>query len=238
MTCLTSVAMTTFPASSASDGLVRRVAANLDDLRRRILAAGRALEEVRIVAVTKTFGAEFVRAAAAVGLDTVGENYVDELCEKRAATGELALRWHYLGALQTNKIARVVDAADLLCGVSRVRELDKIASSRAGMAIYVQVDYTGASARNGAPPAQVGALVARGRDLGLDVQGLMTVAPLEPGAAREAFLATARLADELGLVERSMGMTDDLEIALACGTSEVRIGRALFGARSPGTGRP
>ena len=180
---------------------------------------------------TKTFTPSFVRAAAAVGLTTIGENYVDELEEKRRATADLALRWHYLGALQSNKIARVVAVSDLVCGVSRVKELERISAHASGAAIYVEVDHTGEAQRNGAAPRDVAALVGRGRELGLDVRGLMTVAPPDRDAARRAFVATAALADDLGLVERSMGMSDDLEIALECGSSEIRLGRALFGPR-------
>jgi hypothetical protein len=224
--------MTTCPASSVSDELVRRVAQNLADVRTRISSSGRALEGVRIVGVTKTFGVEMVRAARAVGLDDVGENYVDELSEKRAATSDVALIWHYLGALQTNKIARVTRAADVLCGVSRMKEIDRIAQERSGMSVYVQVDYTGAAGRNGAAPGDVADLVGHGRLLGLDVRGLMTVAPVDPEMARRAFLATNELASDLDLVERSMGMTDDLEVACECGSTEVRVGRALFGPRA------
>ncbi|HUX03618.1 MAG TPA: YggS family pyridoxal phosphate enzyme [Acidimicrobiales bacterium] len=223
--------MTTFPASSAEDELAERVAANLAQLRERILEAGRTLESVRIVGVTKTFAPEVVRVAAAAGLSTFGENYVDELEVKRSATSDLDVRWHFLGALQTNKIARIVRAADVVCGVARVRELEKIALLEATPVLYVQVDFTGSAQRNGARVDEVAPLVRRGHELGLEVRGLMTIAPPEPEPARRAFLATSALADELGLVERSMGMSDDLEIALECGTTEVRVGRALFGQR-------
>ena len=223
--------MTTSPASFASDELVQRVAANLAEARRRVTATGRVLESVRLVAVTKTFPSSVVRAAAAVGLNTVGENYVGELEEKSRATQDLALRWHYLGALQTNKIVRIVAASDVVCGVSRQKELERIAAHRPGMAIYVEVDHTGETQRNGAAPREVEALVRRGRELELDVRGLMTVAPTDPGAARRAFAATTALADDLGLLERSMGMSDDLEAALECGSTEIRLGRALFGPR-------
>jgi hypothetical protein len=232
MTSSTSVAMTTYPASFASDDLVRRVAANLAEVRARIISSGRALESVRIVAVTKTFGPEFVRAASEVGLRTVGENYVDELSEKKAATTTLGLAWFYLGALQSNKIRRLVSIADVLCAVSRVKEIERIARERSGMAIYVQVDCTGAPARNGAPPGEVAELVEHGRARGLDVRGLMTVAPQEVRGAREAFHITDQLANELNVVERSMGMSDDLELACELGTTEVRVGRALFGPRT------
>lgn len=223
--------MTTFPASSASHELVQRVATNLGVIHDRIASTGRDVSSVRIVAVTKTFGADAVRAAHEVGLRAVGENYVDELSEKRAATADLAMTWHFLGTLQSNKIGQVLRWADLLCGVSREKELEKIGRLRPGMAIYVQVDYTDAQGRNGADESTAARLVARARALELDVRGLMTVPA--PGAenSRSAFKAMVALADDLGLKERSMGMSDDLELACELGSSEIRIGRALFGPR-------
>jgi hypothetical protein len=227
--------MTTSQASSASHELVHRVVANLAVAKARIASTGRDPERIRVVGVTKTFGADVVRAASAAGITCVGENYLDELVAKHSATGDLALTWHYLGSLQTNKIARLCEHADLLCGVSRLKEIEKIAHVRPGMAIYVQVDFTGAAQRNGAGESEVEGIVQRARELGLDVRGLMTVAPEDPDGARAAFKATAALADELGLKERSMGMSDDLEIACEQGTSEVRLGRALFGPRMAAT---
>jgi uncharacterized pyridoxal phosphate-containing UPF0001 family protein len=223
--------MTTSPAFSVSRELVERVAANLADVRRRITSTGRELDSVRIVAVTKTFGVDVVHAAAEVGLTTVAENYVDEMESKRGSTRDLALRWHYLGSLQSNKIARAAKNADVLCGVSRSKELDRIARERPGMSIYVQVDFTDWAQRNGVAVSDAAELVERGRQLGLDVRGLMTVAAPERDAARRAFLATDELCRDLDLVERSMGMSDDLEVACECATSEVRVGRALFGPR-------
>jgi uncharacterized pyridoxal phosphate-containing UPF0001 family protein len=190
---------------------------------------------VRVVAVTKTFPAPVVAAAYAAGLRVVGENYASELIAKRAATRGLDLTWHFLGALQSNKIARIAAAADVLCSVSRVRELERLAAVKPGARLYVEVDFTDLPTRRSAAPDEVAGLVARGRALGLDVAGLMTVAPPDLVGARAAFNATAALADELGLAERSMGMSDDLELALACGSTEIRVGRALFGPRgAPG----
>ena len=223
--------MTTSPAFSGNSDLVKRITANLAEIRKRISSTGRDPDGIRIVAVTKMFDAHVVRAASLVGLRFVGENYLDELTLKREVTSDLALTWHYLGALQTNKIVKLCANADLLCGVSRLKEVEKIARAKEGMAIYVQVDFTGAAGRNGAEPGEVGAIVDRARDEGLDVRGLMTVAPNDREATRRAFAAASLLADDLGLVERSMGMSDDLEIACEQGTSEVRLGRALFGPR-------
>ncbi|MGH9020829.1 MAG: alanine racemase, partial [Acidimicrobiales bacterium] len=113
-----------------------------DALVERIAAAGRDPASVTIVAVTKGFGADAVRAALDAGLTTLGENYVDELEAKRAATRDVAATWHFLGALQTNKIARALAAADVLCALSRAREAERVAALRPGARVYVEVDYT------------------------------------------------------------------------------------------------
>jgi uncharacterized pyridoxal phosphate-containing UPF0001 family protein len=223
--------MTTFPASSAND-LVQRVADNLAAVRARIASTGRDLASVRIVAVTKTFGVDAVHAAVSNGLTNLGENYVDELCQKRTQSDDATITWYYLGAVQSNKVRRVVECADVICGVSRLKELERVATYAPSRRLYVQVDYTGSPERNGAAEGDVPILVERGRALDLDVRGLMTVAPNDPEGARRAFRSLGALADDLGLAERSMGMSDDLEVACEYGTSEVRIGRALFGARA------
>lgn len=228
MTSLTSVAMTTFPASSA-DQLLERVGANLDAVRQRIAATGRDPRGVRIVAVTKSFGVEEVLAASALGLCHFGENYVDELCAKRGAAPEGT--WHFLGALQTNKIARVLACADVLSGVAREKELTRLAGLSCARVVDIQVDFTGRAERNGVPPEEVFPLVTRARELNVNVRGLMVVAPVGVDEAREAFVRTVALADSLGLAERSMGMSEDLEIACEAGSTEVRLGRALFGPR-------
>ncbi len=225
------MAMKTSPASSASNDFTERVRENLEEIQSRIVATGRDPNEIRIVAVTKSFGEEAVHAARASGIHHVGENYVDELELKRKALDSEPLTWHYLGALQTNKINRIVEFADLVCGVARVKEIEKIARSARAVPIYLQVDFTSSPQRNGATPDELPELVARARDCGLEVRGLMTVAPADPDGARTAFELTRRLTDELALAECSMGMTDDLEIACNWGTTELRVGRGLFGPR-------
>ena len=218
--------------------MTERVARNLATLRERIATAGSDPSRVRVVAVTKTFGPEAVRCAAFVGIGAVGENYLVELEAKRHDLGDVEVTWHYLGALQSKKIARVAAAADVICSVSRVKEVERLAGVGATARLYVQVDYTTREARNGAPPGEVAGLVGLARERGLRVVGLMTVAPLDPTGAQLAFRETARLADELDLEVRSMGMSDDLELACRWGTNEVRVGRALFGPRAPQTNPP
>jgi PLP dependent protein len=221
--------MTISPASSASE-LLERVGANLEGVRSRITSSGRDLASVRIVAVTKTFGVDEVQAAWQLGLRHFGENYVDELCAKRNAAPEAT--WHFLGALQTNKIARASNCAQVLSAVARERELERLASLGCANSLDVQVDFTGRAERNGVAPGDVAKLVSRARELNLNVRGLMVVAPTDLVAAERAFASTAALADELGLTERSMGMSEDLELACSLGSTEVRLGRALFGPRT------
>ena len=197
---------------------------------------------MRVIGVTKGFGPEEVRAACRAGLRDLGENYAAELVAKAAAPrrddaggddGDDAVVWHFLGAVQRNKVAQLAPLVGLWQSVARESEGERIARFAPGARVLVQVETTGLPGRNGCRPAAAGELVGRLRDLGLDVQGLMTVAAPGEGAATQSFEALARLADHLGLEERSMGMSDDLEAAVAAGTTMVRIGRALFGERPP-----
>jgi uncharacterized pyridoxal phosphate-containing UPF0001 family protein len=207
-------------------------------VRERIAAAGADPATVAVLAVTKGFGVDAVRAALAAGLPAVGENYAAELAEKFAALGGGGARWHYLGAVQRNKVPRLAPLVDCWQGVARVEEGAAIARHRPGASVLVQVATSEAAGRNGAAPALVPALVAALWDLGLSVDGLMAVAPPGPKAARAAFARVRRLADDLSLSERSMGMSEDLEAAVAEGSTMVRIGRALFGPRPAGPAPP
>ncbi len=195
------------------------------------------------MAVTKGFGPDAVLAALAEGLDHVGENYAQELLAKAselsgAPEGEPTVRWQFLGAIQRNKVKALAPFVDCWQSVARPQEGTAIAARRPGAAVMVEVDVTGAPGRNGCPPAEVGALVASLLADGLSVRGLMVVAPVDPTAAVSAFRTVRALADDLGLAERSMGMTDDLEAAVREGSTMVRVGRALFGDRPPKPARP
>ncbi len=136
--------------------------------------------------------------------------------------------------MQRNKVPELAPLVGLWQSVARIVEGERIARFAPGAAVRVQVDSTGLPGRNGCPPDQVAGVVDGLRALDLHVVGLMTVAAPGPAeAARGSFEAVARLADDLGLEERSMGMSDDLEAAVDAGTTMVRIGRALFGERPP-----
>jgi hypothetical protein len=204
-------------------------------VRVRIADAGGDPSSVRVVAVTKGFGADAVRAARAVGLDDLGENYAGELEAK--APGPEGTCWHFLGAVQRNKVKALAPLVGVWQGVARVAEGERIAARAPGARVLVQVDTTGRAGRNGCPPADVSSLVRDLSSLDLTVAGLMTVAPQgDPALVAAAFAEVARLADQAGLPERSMGMSDDLEAAVAAGSTMVRIGRGLFGPRPGGLG--
>jgi len=226
-------AMTTFQTSSSSDGFEALVASNLEHVRRRIEACGRDVDSVSIVAVTKTFSGDAIRAAGACGITSVGENYVNELVAKHEELEGMAMAWQFLGHVQTNKIPKILKHADVVAGVSRVVELEAFAQREAKNSLYLQVDYTNSAGRNGAAPEFIPELASTGRSLGLRVDGLMTVAPIDPREVRSAFASLVTLADRLHIPVRSMGMSGDFEDACRSGATEIRLGQALFGARNP-----
>ena len=217
----------------AFPGFVERLAA----LRDRIEAAAPDPSAVTLMAVTKGFGPEAVRAALSAGLTVVGENYADELVAKAAAVAGdpgPAPEWHFLGAVQRNKVARLAPVVACWQGLGRIEEGRAIARHHPGARVLVQVDVAGLPGRGGVPPAEVERLVAALRDEPLEVAGLMAVGvPGPPEGARPGFCEVRRLADTLSLPVRSMGMSDDLEVALSEGSTMVRLGRALFGDRPP-----
>jgi len=213
--------------------LIEEIAERLAGIRDRISAAGGDPERVRVLGVTKTFDADVARAAFAAGLNHLGENYAAELTMKAEALSEIAIDWHYLGAIQTNKVGKLAPFVTCFESVAREREVSTIATRAPGARVFIQVDLTGQPQRNGAHRDEVEALVTRARGLGLDVAGLMTVALPDPDHARRSFRQLKTLADDLGVSECSMGMTDDLEIAVQEGSTEIRVGRALFGLRPP-----
>ncbi len=214
------------------------VAVRLSEVRRRIASAGGGDRPIRIVAVTKGFGPDAVRAAMAAGVADVGENYADELVAKHAAVTPhddppSSSRWHFVGRVQRNKVKRLAPLVHLWQTVDRAAAGREIAHRAPGARVLVQLNVTGQAGRNGCVPADAPALVDELRAMELDVVGLMAVGPAGPPEhARAAYRDLAAMADRLELPERSMGMTDDLEVAVEEGTTMVRVGRALFGARS------
>ena len=209
------------------------ISRRLAGVRETISAASGDPAAVTVVAVTKGFGPDAVEAVRDAGLLDIGENYADELVAKAAAAGgEPEARWHFLGSVQRNKVARLAPVVWCWQGVSRLEEGQAIAKRRPGARVLVQVDIAGIPGRGGCDPEAVPDLVAALRQEDLEVAGLMAVGPPgPPEAARPGFHRVAGLADRLDLRIRSMGMTDDLEVALSEGSTMVRIGRGLFGDR-------
>jgi PLP dependent protein len=204
----------------------------LERVRARITAAGGDLERITLVAVTKGFDVEAVRAVRAAGVADLGENYAQELRTKSDALDDAGIRWHFVGRIQRNKVPLVAADVVLWHGVDRLAVGSAIARRAPGAEVLVQVDVTGEAQKGGCPPAEVPGLVEHLRAAGLDVRGLMAVGPAGPPEdARRGFRLVAALADDLGLGERSMGMSDDLEVAVEEGATMVRIGRALLGPR-------
>lgn len=210
------------------------VAANADRVRERIGAAGGDPQRVRLVAVTKGFDAVAARAASAAGLVDLGENYAQELTAKVAAlaSDHVEVRWHFLGRLQTNKVRQIASHVALWQSVDRPALVHEIAKRAPGASILIQINLSGQPQKGGCSDEDVPALVGLARDAGLALHGFMGVAPEGPPAlARPGFERLVALADAFDLPERSIGMSGDLEVAVACGATMVRVGRDLFGPR-------
>ncbi len=200
------------------------------DLRRRITDAGGG-PEISILAVTKTWGPDAIEAARAAGATSIGENYAQELVTKRDACAGLEV--HFVGQLQTNKVRMIAGIVDVYETVDRPKLAREIARRDPGARIYLQVNTTGEANKGGWPLDDLNTLVDEISGLDLNLEGLMTVGPTigGPEAARPGFRAVRAAADRLGLVHCSMGMTDDLVVAVEEGTTQVRVGTALFGRR-------
>ncbi len=213
------------------------VAARLADLRARIERAGGDPDAVRIVGVTKGFDVSAVHAAVGAGLVDLGESYAQEMVTKVDDPSAAEVRWHWVGRLQRNKVRQVAAHVSLWHSVDRIELGAEIARRAPGAAVLVQVNTSGEGTKGGCAPAETAGLVADLAAEGLAVRGLMTVALRGPEGAAECFRTLRTLADGLGLPERSMGMSDDLEAAVAEGATLVRVGTALFGDRAGGPGR-
>ena len=214
------------------------VAERLQAVRARIDAAakraGRDPKTIELVAVSKTRPVGDIREAMAAGQQAFGENYAQELRDKaRELSG---VKWHYIGPLQRNKVKYVVGTAVLIHAVESLdiaQEIDKRA--RTPQDILIEVNVAREPQKHGVAPDALPTLLAELRKLpNLRVRGLMTMAPLDdnPEASRPHFRALRELAQEQGLPELSMGMTQDLEVAVEEGATLVRVGTAIFGERN------
>ncbi|HVQ88954.1 MAG TPA: YggS family pyridoxal phosphate-dependent enzyme [Actinomycetes bacterium] len=229
-----------------SAGRSVELARNLQSVRGRIeraaAAASRTADDITLVVVTKTWPATDVRLLAELGVRDVGENRDQEAAPKAAATADLALNWHFIGQLQTNKVRSVVSYAGLVESVDRpklVGSLEREAQRvQRQIRCLVQVGLDAEPGRGGAAPSEVlplAGLVAESK--ALELSGIMAVAPLDEEPLR-AFERLAVIAEELrrdhpDAVIISAGMSADLEAAISCGATHVRIGSAVLGHRPP-----
>ena len=226
------------------------IESHLAAIRSRIAAAaaaaGRTPTDVSLLAVSKTFGPDHVRAAYAAGQRDFGENKVQEALQKQEATADLAIRWHLIGHLQSNKAKKAAPAFAAIHSVDSVELLRRIdaAAVEAGSApdVYIQVDLAGEDTKFGAPEADAGAIArAAASCRAARLKGLMLLPPWfdDPELARPYFRRLRGLRDRLIeegidaalLHELSMGMSHDFEVAIQEGATLVRVGTAIFGKR-------
>jgi pyridoxal phosphate enzyme (YggS family) len=235
---------------------VTEIPARLADVRARIArAAGRAGRDpssVRLVAVSKTFPAEYVRAAADAGQVDFGENKVQEALQKMDATARLPIRWHLVGHLQSNKSKKAGGSFDVIHSVDEVSLAARLeeAAAAAGrqLELLVQADLAGEATKHGAREDALAAIFESARSAThARIVGLMMLPPAveDPAGARPYFQALRRVREgllargipEVMLREPSMGMSHDFEVAVEEGATLVRVGTAIFGHR-PQLGAP
>lgn len=208
-------------------------------------AAGRDPASVRLLAVSKTFPASAVREAYAAGQRAFGENYVQEALDKMAALSDLALEWHFIGPVQSNKTRAIAEHFDWVHGVDRLKIAERLSAQRPRhlppLNICLQVNISGEDSKSGIAPERLGALASATASLpGLRLRGLMAIpAPTEGAAQHPPFARMRELQASLntlglGLDTLSMGMSHDFGAAIQEGATLVRIGTAIFGQRDYG----
>ena len=224
------------------------IAHNLQQVHARIaaacVAAHRGVEAVTLLAVSKTFGADAVRQAHAAGQRDFGENYVQEAIDKIASLADLPLVWHCIGPLQGNKTRLVAEQFDWVHSIDRLKIAERLSAQRPAnrppLNVCIQVNIDGGAHKSGVAVPEAAALAHAVAGLPrLRLRGLMTIPEIAPDF--EAFFrvhASARaLFDQLRQAHRdmdtlSMGMSADLESAIAAGSTMVRVGTAIFGSRA------
>lgn len=224
------------------------IASRLAEVRARIAAAeakaGRAAGSVALLAVSKTFDAAAVREAYAAGQSAFGENYAQETEAKIAALAELPLSWHFIGPLQSNKTRGIAERCHWVQSVDREKIARRLSEQRPAalppLNVLLQVNISGEAGKSGVQPAALPALAAAVAALPrLRLRGLMAIpeASGDEAGQRRAFAALRALFERLkaehpDLDTLSMGMSGDLEAAIAEGATLVRVGSAIFGARA------
>ncbi len=223
------------------------IAANISTLGARISAAAHAVQRdpasVGLLAVSKTKPADDLREAYAAGLRDFGENYLQEALGKQAELADLPLCWHFIGPIQSNKTRAIAENFAWVHSVDRLKIAQRLSEQRPDslppLNICIQVNVSGEASKSGCTPADLPALAAAISALPrLQLRGLMAIPePTDDSAEQNAAFASVRELQtslNLPLDTLSMGMSHDLEAAIAQGANWVRIGTALFGARDYG----
>jgi len=212
-------------------------------IRQAALAAGRDPAAVTLVAVTKAQTAETIRLAATAGVTDFGENYLQEALAKMDQVADLALRWHFIGGIQSNKTRAIAERFDWVHSIDRLSIARRLSAQRPfhspPLNLCIQVELVPEPNKGGVPPSEVAPLAAAAAELPrVRLRGLMCVPPPQANAAAErALFGRLRTlledlnAGGLKLDTLSMGMSGDYESAIAEGATLVRIGTALFGSR-------
>ncbi len=214
-----------------SKSLVFQIHQNKQKIFDRILKAGVDPKNITIVAVTKGFSIQAIQAGIQEGFCNFGESYPKELNLKASSIKD-PINWNFLGSIQKRHVASIASLVSLWHSVDRIEEAKTIAKYRPGASILLQVNTNGQPQQGGCQIGEVETLVEQSRSEGLDVKGLMTLGlNKDLKASRECFRTLAKLGQKLNLAELSMGMSDDLEVAVQEGSTMLRIGRALFGSR-------
>jgi pyridoxal phosphate enzyme (YggS family) len=236
------------PASERAE-IMTTIAVNLqavhDRIKRAAAAANRAPDSVQLLAVSKTFGSAEVTAAWQAGQRAFGENFVQEALDKIADTGQFDIDWHFIGPVQSNKTRPIAEHFAWVHSIEREKIARRLNDSRPPhlppLNVLIQVNVSGEASKSGVSPGEERALAAVIRTLPrLRLRGLMAIPEPTVDAAlqrqRFALLRELQLqlkADGAGVDTLSMGMSDDLEAAIAEGATMVRIGTAIFGSRKP-----
>lgn len=227
------------------------IASNLKNIREKIfkaaLASGRAPEEIRLLAVSKTRGPERIREAFAAGQILFGENYVQEALEKGENLNDLPLSWHFIGHLQSNKARFAVRHFDLIHSLDSLKlavEISKQAAKENKIQrVLVQIRLGDENSKAGIDPEELQGFLKETAGLqGLSVEGLMSIPPPAEDSEenRVHFRHLRRLMEEANealilpypMTTLSMGMTDDFEVAISEGATLIRVGTAIFGERA------
>ena len=204
------------------------VAERLDTVRTAITDLGRA--DVQIVAVTKGFDESAVHTAKQLRLTQVGENYAQEIIEK--TDDFVGLTVNFLGRIQRNKVRKVCEVVDVWQSVARPEILREIGKRTENARVLIQIQPEGDDSKDGVRPPHLPEMFAIADELGVQVEGLMTIGVLgNPEATTRCFSEVAGLADEYEVPVRSMGMSGDYREALVAGSTMLRLGSVLFGPR-------